>query len=239
VMNSELCAFQYIQDHGSGQHGTDIAGPTAVLGGMTMQRETRILTFADVDPVPNQVDVIPEPAQALPYSYPAEFPPTKTYIVDVARMWSLNKALPILDAMFPCIKEVVDVSFAQHNRTNGSTVSLIDGNMVGKKLFSVSIYPSHSMTLWERPSWEELFEYAKANLDLLLQPGHAMGTWFNDYELMHVLDVVVCLSDRNEALDLAKRYLQLAIYDLQSRREIRVPRQSEKLLAGLAGGANA
>ena len=137
------------------------------------------------------------------------------------------------------VKKLVDVSFAQHNRTNGSTVSLIDGSMVGKKLFSVSIYPSRSMTLWERPSWEELFDYTKANLDLLLKPGHAMGTWFNDYGLMHVLDVVVCLSDRNEALHLARRYRQLAIYDLQSRREIPAPRQSEMLLAGLAGGANA
>jgi hypothetical protein len=137
------------------------------------------------------------------------------------------------------IKEAVDVSFAQHNRTNGSTVSLTDGDMAGKKLFSVSIYPSRSISLWERPSWDELFEYTKANLDLLLKPGHAMGTWFFDYELMHVLDVVVCLPDRDEALDLAKRYRQLAIYDLQLRREIPTSRRSELLLAGLAGGVNA
>ena len=65
------------------------------------------------------------------------------------------KALPIWDAMLSCIASAADTSYAMHNRTNGSTVDLIHGNMVGKKLFSVSIYPSRSITLGERPSWEE------------------------------------------------------------------------------------
>jgi hypothetical protein len=141
--------------------------------------------------------------------------------------------------MLSRIAGAVDTSFALHNRRNGSTVSLIHGSMADQKLFSVSIYPERTIELWERPTRQELFDFAQANVELLLKPRHAIGTWFNDYELMHIFDVVVCLSDRDEALDLAKRYRQLAVYDLQSRREIPVSRPSEILLAGRAGGVNA
>src|SRR5208337_3053430 len=131
--------------------------------------------------------------------------------------------LPICDAMLSCIAGAVDTSHALHNRTNGSTVSLIHGSMADKKLFSVSIYPSRSITLWERPSREELFEYAKANLDLLLKPAHALGTWFNDWSLCHVLDVVVLVRNRDDAVELGLRSDQVAIFDLEARREILIP----------------
>jgi hypothetical protein len=148
-------------------------------------------------------------------------------------------ALKTCDAMRSCIADAVDTAFTLHNRSNGSTVSLFHGSMADKKLFSVAIYPERTKEFWERPSWQELFDFAQANVELLLKPGHAIGTWFNDYELTHVLDVVVCLPDRDEALDRAKRYRQLAIYDLQSRREISVSSRSERPLANCAGGVNA
>lgn len=132
--------------------------------------------------------------------------------------------LPISEAMLSCIAGAVDTSYAQHNQANGSTVSLIHGNMVGLKLFSVSAYPSRSLTFWERPSWELLFDYVVANLDLLLRPGHALGTWFNDAELIHCLDLVVLVRDRKDAVELGIRFDQVAIFDLESRREVPVPR---------------
>ena len=151
-----------------------------------------------------------------------------------------NLTLPFCAAMTSCVVSAVDTSFALHTTTlKGSTVSLIHGNLADKKLFTVSPYPERTAEFCEAPSWDQLFDFALANVNHLLKPGHAMGTWFNDYELMHVLDVVVCLSDRDEALDLAKRYRQLAIYDLQSRREIPVSRPSEILVVRCAGGVNA
>jgi hypothetical protein len=117
-------------------------------------------------------------------------------------------------------------------------VSLIHGNMVGTKLFSVSIHPSSSVTRWERPTWEELYEYAKANLDLLLRPDHAMGTWFNDLDLLHCQDVVVLVPDRNDAVELGLRWDQLAIYDLETRREIPLSRPCRKSAGRLAEVGN-
>jgi hypothetical protein len=136
--------------------------------------------------------------------------------------------LPICDAMLSCIESAVDTSYALHGRTNGSTVSLIDGSMAGKNFFAVSIYPARKIELWERPSWQELFEFAKANLDLLLKPDHALGTWFNDRECVHVIDVIVCIPDRDDAMDLGLRF------DLVARREISLPHQgfNANLLAG-------
>jgi len=145
-------------------------------------------------------------------------------------------ALPICGAMLSCIAAVADTAHGLHNRANGSTVSLVHGNMVGWKLFSVSVYPSRSITLWERPSWEELFDYVKANLDLILRPGHALGTWFNDYKLVHCLDVVVLVRDRNEAMELGFRFNQVAIFDLEARREISIRLSSQGHKNELAGG---
>ncbi len=146
--------------------------------------------------------------------------------------------LPIEDAMLSCIAGAVNVSFAQHNRTNGATVSLMHGNMVGKKLFSVSIYPSRSITLRERPTWEELFEFAKANLDLLLRPGHALGTWFDEYDLVHCLDVVVLVRDRDDAMELGFRFDQIAIFDLEARRETPILPPCRESSVRLAEAAN-
>jgi hypothetical protein len=131
-------------------------------------------------------------------------------------------ASPLHDPAISLIVGAVDTAFTLHSRTNGSTTSLIHGNMVGFKLYSVSIYPSRSITLWERPTQKTLFDYAKANFDLLLRPDHALGTWFNDRDLLHCLDVVVLIRDRNVALEIGHRFGQLAIYDLEARREISV-----------------
>jgi len=137
-----------------------------------------------------------------------------------------------------CLAYAADTSYALHNRTNGSTVSLIHGNMAGKKLFAVSIYPARKIELWTRPSWQEFFEFAKANLDLLLKPDHALGTWFDDYELIHCLDVVVLVRDLDDAVELGLRSDQVAIFDLEARREIPIRRSRRGFNASLqAGGA--
>jgi hypothetical protein len=122
----------------------------------------------------------------------------------------------------PClIARAVDISYALHNRTNGSTVSLIDGNMAGRKLFSVSIYPTRKRVLWERPTRQELLDFALANEALLREPAHALSTLFDDWHGVHVLDVVLLVPDRDTAVALAYRHGRI-IFDLESCREISV-----------------
>jgi hypothetical protein len=117
-------------------------------------------------------------------------------------------------------------------------VSLIYGNTEDEKLFTVSIYPDRAKEFWERPSWQELFEFAKANVDLLSKPGHALSTWFSDWDLVHVADVVICIPDRDVALELGRRFDQLAILDLEARREIPISRASQESTARLVEVGN-
>ncbi len=147
--------------------------------------------------------------------------------------------LPIWEAMLSGIAGAVDIAYDLHNRTNGATVTLKSGDMAGKKLFAVSIYPAHTIELWERPTWQEIFDFAQARVDLLLKPGHALGIWFDDYNQVHMLDVVLLVADLDTALALALQNNQIAIFDLGSRREIEVSRPTGKLVAIRAGGVNA
>ena len=147
--------------------------------------------------------------------------------------------LPISEEMLTRLTGVADAAYVLHNRANGSTVSIIHGSMADQKLFSVSIYPERTIELWERPTRQELFDFAQANAELLLKPRHAFGTWFDDWNQVHVLDVVLLVPDRDAALDLALRHGQVAIFDLGSRREIPVSRPNEILLDSRAGGVNA
>jgi hypothetical protein len=130
--------------------------------------------------------------------------------------------------MISCIGGAVDIAYDSHSKTHGSTVSLIHGNMVGQKLFSVSIYPERTVELWTPPTWEQFLSFALANAGLLLKPAHACGSWLNDRSGEHVLDVVVLSSDRDNALALGLRFGQLSIFDLKTRREIAIPRPSQE-----------
>jgi len=94
--------------------------------------------------------------------------------------------------------------------------------MVGRKLFAVSMYPEQTIKLRVQPSWQRLLAFVLANLDLLLKPDRALGTWLDTLEGVHVLDVVVCLADREAALELGLRFHQWSIFDLANSREIRL-----------------
>ena len=89
--------------------------------------------------------------------------------------------LPVREPMISCIASAVDIAYNSHSKTHGSTVSLVYGNMVGQKLFSVSIYPNRTIELWTPPTWQQLFSFALANADLLLKPAHGLGSWLNDW----------------------------------------------------------
>lgn len=144
--------------------------------------------------------------------------------------------LPASAGIVSRIASAVDISYALHNRANGSMVSLMHGNMADRKLFSVAICPERTIEFWERPSWQELFDFAQANVELLLKPRHAIGTWFNDYELTHVFDIVICLPDRDDAMDLGLRFHQKAIFDLESCQEIQIVHRSQTLPLSRVGG---
>jgi hypothetical protein len=146
--------------------------------------------------------------------------------------------LPIREPMISCIAGAVDIAYDSHAKTNGSTVSLSHGNMVGQKLFAVSPYPDRTVELPTRPTWQQLFSFALANADLLLKPAHALGSCFNEWKLKHELDVVVLSSDRDAALARGLRAGQRSIFNLEERREIAVPSPTQASTVTLAEAVN-
>ena len=158
-----------------------------------------------------------------------DYSPRISTAVDPTRQEGSRLTLPIGEPLISCILETVETALELHSITNGATVSIINGSMAGQKLFAVSLYPERTVKLTAPPSWRQLFEFVLTNLDLLLQPDRALGTWFNDLKGVHVLDVVVCLSDREAALDLGWRFGQVAIFDLATSQEIPIGRPSQAL----------
>lgn len=143
---------------------------------------------------------------------PYLFTPVPAKKQAASRAWVL--ALPAL------IERLVETICARHAANNGSTVSLSEGEMVGRKLFAVCISPGRSVELTETPTRQNFLAFVVSNLDVLVQQGRCVGTWFDRSRNVHVLDIVICLSNRQAAITIGRIFGQTSIYDLFLRREI-------------------
>lgn len=130
--------------------------------------------------------------------------------------------LLIREPIISKIGDVADISFALHHEFRGSTVSIFDGNLFGEKLYALSIFPGRTVELRNAPTWRQIFVFALQNAEFLLRENCALGTWYHRRRRVHVLDVVVCISNREAAKELAKCFDQESIYCLESGTEIAV-----------------
>ena len=120
------------------------------------------------------------------------------------------------------IQRLVGTACRLHAFTKGSTVSLVDGDLVGRKLFAVSIYPDQSIELGSPPNRQDIFVFVLLNLHLLVKPAHAFGSWFDPVRNVHVLDVVICVSTLHAAIELGLLFGQTSIYDLAAQAVIKI-----------------
>lgn len=121
------------------------------------------------------------------------------------------------------IGDAADIARRLHRKTGGSTVGVFDGSLAGRKLFALSIFPDSTVELRYPLTWRQIFVFALQNLDLVLRTSCAIGTWHDRRSCLHVLDVVVCVSNLQAALELGKCYDQKSVYDLEQGGEIAVP----------------
>lgn len=145
------------------------------------------------------------------YSNPNNLPGQDTSSVD---------QLSPLEIVVPLLAVVAKTAAALHTHSHGSTVSVAEGNLLGRPRFAVSIYPENSVQLFGPPTRNLLFAFAILNADLLIQPDHALGTWFDRRRNRHVLDVAVCPESLDTAISLGINHGQQAIFDLKEAREI-------------------
>lgn len=125
-----------------------------------------------------------------------------------------------LEIVVPLFAVLADTAAALHAQSGGSTVSVAEGNLLGRSRFAVAIYPKNSVELPELPTRDLLFAFALLNTGLLLRPDHALGTWVDSWRKLHILDVVVCPASVGTAIRLGNEHGQEAIFDLKKAREI-------------------
>lgn len=110
-----------------------------------------------------------------------------------------------------------------HERTNGATYNCYFGNVYGRKLYAVAVFPELSKKLpGKRVQADLLRAYLAKNQALLTDPRCDVGMWYDaDASKITYLDVSCTLADRAQAIALGKRYNQEAIFSLADGKEIK------------------
>jgi len=103
----------------------------------------------------------------------------------------------------------------------GSTYNLKDGNMAGKELFSVSENKEKEVVLkLEKFDEYSVIQFIETNYEILSNPDYSLGSWISG-DLVY-LDISRTVTGIENALDIARRNNQEAIYNLYNLEEIRV-----------------
>jgi len=103
----------------------------------------------------------------------------------------------------------------------GSTFSLKDGNMVGKEYYAVSDNKKKEVVLkLEKFDEYSVIQFIEANYEILQNPDYSLGTWISG-DLVY-LDISRTVTGIENALDIARRNNQEAIFNLYNLEEIKV-----------------
>lgn len=106
--------------------------------------------------------------------------------------------------------------------SNGATFNLTQGNLAGKPMYSVSVYPERELILEGEPTANVIEQYMTKNADLLNDASNSFGMWRNTETGEMYLDVVKTLADKKAAMQLGLENGQKAIFDLKNMKEIRL-----------------
>jgi len=119
------------------------------------------------------------------------------------------------------VDDAVEQILALHAENDGSTFNMYFGDLGGEELYAVSLYPDLGIVLEgkEIPP-EVLRRFILDNAELLKDPRVSVGTWFDSESGMTYLDISATIPDRQQAIELAQRYNQIAIFDLSTFEEI-------------------
>jgi hypothetical protein len=139
---------------------------------------------------------------------------------------SLKSFLSEPEAVLPPpigFEEAIDEITRLHAINGGATFSLFFGSQAGESLWAVSPYESRTRRFRGRQiSRNRLQMFVRANSDLLTNPVHCLGTWYNEEDGFTDLDISFVESNLERALALAVEHDQIAIFDLEAGQVIEV-----------------
>ena len=103
----------------------------------------------------------------------------------------------------------------------GFTVSPVTGTRVTAG-YAVSVHPEHEKIITRRVTALDLHHYVSTARDALALPGRVFGGWRDPDTGSVYLDVSVVTPSLPDAMALADRYRQLAVYDFATGQSIPV-----------------
>lgn len=103
-----------------------------------------------------------------------------------------------------------------HNRGGGATLSPRRGDLAGTDAYSVAIPGRTQIIDGKEITPDDVEAFVRANEDLLKDDRFAVGSWFNEEDGKTYLDVVVTVSDREQAVRLGQPDMwdQIGVFDL-------------------------
>jgi len=120
------------------------------------------------------------------------------------------------------VKKAVPEIMKLH-KDGGSTWNLKRGNLAGKDLYAVSVFPEKGISM-QIPGKElpqsQLEGWLKFNRDIFKDPRVHVGTWYDSKTDMTWLDAVITIKDRNAAIYAGTKANQKAITYLKNFEEI-------------------
>jgi hypothetical protein len=141
------------------------------------------------------------------------------------------KALGKKDIKAAISGQVVNDILRLIQSNGGATYNLSKGNLVGTDAYAVAIYPDREQIVPE-VDFDTLEGYITQNEDLLSNPNNSFGAWISGGNKVY-LDIVATVKDLNEAVELGRKYNQLAIFNLKTLQEIPIQKLA-KLAAAVS-----
>ncbi len=112
---------------------------------------------------------------------------------------------------------VIAAVLDSHEQWDGSTVHFRWGDLSGAPLYVVSLFPDLGIIKKGKDiSKEELTGFIESNYSLFEDPRVCIGTWFNGDDGNTYIDINVVMADMDKALELGKKFNQIAIFSLET-----------------------
>lgn len=125
------------------------------------------------------------------------------------------------------VNELTNRVVKGHIAEGGATINPKIGNLAGREMYAVSVFPERELTIsGRRLSEDQVKGYIRRNLDVLRSNENvSVGTWFDKEANKSYLDLTLTLTDRNTAIALAEEKGQKAIFDLGKMTEISIAKE--------------
>jgi len=118
--------------------------------------------------------------------------------------------------------EIIKSILNLQKKNGGVTYNIRWGNQEKQNLFVVSLFPDLGDVIkGNLLTSNKLQTFIEKNIELLLNPRCALGTWYNKDDNKTYVDISAIFFDKNLAIKLANKYNQIAIWDLQNNQEIK------------------